>query len=230
MTASALTPRALRGLTTALIAYGVVGLTAAVIGLVVLFWASGRVDSLATRLTVTVESVADTIEDAGVALDDAASTAVSVAVTLERTPPIVRQTATTLGNLEGNLVSVADQLGNISILGQRPLGGVAVLVDDMAQDLEGLDVRLESVADELDQNKAALLGNAESLRALGQRLTDLSEQLRSTFLVDTLDDVRVLVTVLTLLLVVWTAIPAAGALGAGLWLRRELERTSAVSP
>ena len=217
--------RLARGLSTALIIYGAVGLAAAVIGLFALMWLSGRMDVLGERVATSVVTVADTLDDTAAAIEDSAATAVSAAATLERTPPIVRQTAATLGNLRENLLAVESQFAAISILGARPLANVATLVGDMAADLEGLDTRLGLVADDLDDNKAALLANAESLRALSVRLEDVADRLRSEVVGESLSDVRTVMTVLALLLVLWIAVPAGGALGFGLWLRREIRRT-----
>lgn len=216
--------RIARGLSTALIIYGAVGLIVAILGLVALGWLSGRVEVLGERVTTSVVTVADVLDDTAVALEDSAETALSAAVTLERTPPIIRQTATTLGNLQENLLLVQGQLSAINILGQNPLGEVANLIGDMASDLEGLDTRLALVADDVEANSDALLANSQSLRALGVRLGDVADRLRTEVVGESLDDIRTVMTVLALLFVLWMAIPAAGALGVGVWLRREIRR------
>jgi hypothetical protein len=216
---------ALGRLATGLVAYGLIGLAIALIGLFALLYAGQRIGGLADRTGEQVESLIATLDQTAVALDDAGSTALSFAVTLERTPPIVRQAATTVGNLTDNLQAVAAQLAGISILGNRPLEDVSVLFAQMAADLQGLDTRLDLVASELEGNRDALLGNADSLRALGAEVADVADGLREGFVEDSLADVQVLLTILFLLLVAWTAVPAAGALGVGLWLRRELARS-----
>ena len=81
----------------------------------------------------------------------------------------------------------------------------------MASDLEGLDTRLALIATDLDANKAALRTNAASLGALGQRLAGIATDLRSVEGGSDLGDVRTM------------ALPAAGALWLGWWLRRELD-------
>jgi hypothetical protein len=205
-----------------MIAYGLIGLAIAVIGLAALLWVGGRVGGLADRTSVQVESIIATLDKTATALDDAGTSAVSFAVTLERTPPIVRQAADTIGNLQGNLRAVEQQLASFSILGNQPLSEAARLFGQMATDLDGLDTRLDSLAIALDDNKASLLANAESLRALGVEIEGLADDLRTGIVEDSLADVQVIVTVLILVLVAWTAVPAAGALGVGWWLRREL--------
>jgi hypothetical protein len=180
------------------------------------------VTGLAERTSTQVETVIATLDRASTALTDAGDTAVSFAVTLERIPPAVNQAADTVGNLQGNLRSVEQQLGAISILGANPLGGVARVFGQMASDLEGLDARLAAIATSLDDNKQSLLANADSLRALGQQLGDVADDLRTGIVQDSLADVQLILTVLFVLLVAWTAVPAAGALWIGWWLRREL--------
>jgi hypothetical protein len=212
----------LHRLSNGLIGYGLVGLAIAIVGLAALLWVGGRVGGLADRTSAQVESIIATLDKTAAALDDAGTSAVSFAVTLERTPPIVRQAADTIGNLQVNLRAVEQQLASFSILGNQPLSEAARLFGQMATDLEGLDTRLDSLAAALDDNKASLLANAESLRALGVEIGGLADDLRTGIVEDSLADVQVIVTVLILVLVAWTAVPAAGALGVGWWLRREL--------
>lgn len=216
--------RVARGLSRALIAYGAVGIAVAIVGLVALLWAVGRAGDLADRTSERVDSVIATLDRTSEALADAGDTAVSFAVTLERTPPILRQAGDTLATLQENLRSVESQLAAISILGSQPLGGVAQLFGDMATDLEGLDTRLVGLAASLDENKAALLANAASLRALGEQIGAIADDLRTGIVEDGLGEVQGILTIFMLVLVAWTAVPAGAALGAGLWLRRELAR------
>jgi hypothetical protein len=226
-------PLGLRGglgrLSTGLIAYGAVGLAVAVLGLVALGWSAGRVSGLAdkvdaevTQLAVTLDRTADTLHDAG-------SSAISFAVTLERTPPSVRQSAQTIRNLRPNLRAVESQLASINILGTQPLAGPAQLFGQMATDMEGLDTRLDQIATDLETDRDALLGNAESLAELGDRTALLAERVRSGFIQDGLDDLRMVLVVMILVFVGWTAVPAAGALALGLWLRQALPDESSIS-
>ena len=212
----------LRRLSVGLIAYGGVGLVLAVAGLLVLASVGGRVTSAVDRTSTQVESLVATLEDSSRVLRDAGTSAVSFAVTLERTPPSVRQVAATMVNLQGNLRTVESQLGSIAILGARPLADVARLFGQMATDIDGLDTRLEGIAADLEDNKAKLLNNAASLRALGDRLDAIAADLGSGTIQDGLADLPGTLTVLALLIVAWMAIPAAGALALGWWLRRLL--------
>lgn len=214
----------LRRASTGLILYGVVALLVAALGLAALAWVGGRVGGLAERTEAQVEELARTLEASAQALDDAASTSISFAATLERTPPTIRQSAQTVANLRTNLQSVAGQLGAISILGSQPLGQVATLFSQMATDLDGLDTRLELIATDMEGNKTALLVNAESLRALGARLDGLAADLGGGIVEDSFDDVMAVLTVLALALVLITALPALGALSFGWWLRRTVGR------
>jgi len=212
----------LRRLSTGLLLYGAVGLGVAVIGLMALLYVGGRLGALNDRVEVQVESLIETLDRTATVLDDAGSSALSFAVTLERTPPTVRQAAQTVSTLQGTMRSIEGQLGAISILGQQPLGNVAGLFGQMATDLEGLDTRLELIADDLSTNRDRLLANAASLDALGEQVATVAERLRSGGIEESFADVTSVVTLLALLLSVWTAVPAVGALALGWWLRREL--------
>ncbi|MEX2184521.1 MAG: hypothetical protein WEC14_08735 [Chloroflexota bacterium] len=212
----------LRRLSLGLIGYGVVGLVLAMAGLLVLVSVGGRVTSAVDRTSAQVESLVATLEGSSRVLRDAGSSAISFAVTLERTPPSVRQVASTMGNLQGNLRTVESQLGSLSILGARPLADVARLFGQMATDIDGLDTRLEGIAADLEDNKAKLLTNATSLKALGDRLDAIAADLDRGTIQDGLADLPGTLTILALLIVAWMALPAAGALALGWWLRRLL--------
>jgi hypothetical protein len=126
-----------------------------------------------------------------------------------------------VGNLRENLILVEGQLSAINILGARPLANAANLFGQMAADLEGLDTRLEVIAADLDNNRAVLLDNATKLRSLGTELDGLADGLRGGVVEESLADIQLILAVLSVLLVVWTALPAAGALALGWWIRRE---------
>jgi hypothetical protein len=91
----------------------------------------------------------------------------------------------------------------------------------MATDLEGLDRRLEVIAADLDNNREALVDNSTQLQALGTKLEGLADGLRGGVVQESLADIQLILTVLSVLLVVWLAFPAAGALALGWWIRNE---------
>ena len=177
-------------LSTGLIAYGAIGLTIALIAAAALAWTGVRVGGLAGRTAEQVETIIATLDATSEALTDAASTATSFAVTLERTPPVVRQSAQTIGDLRTELRSVENQLAGLSLLGSRPLANVAGVFGRMAADVEGLDTRLGLIATDLEGNKAALLANSASLRAVGTRIGQAADDLRGGVIEDGLADVQ----------------------------------------
>ena len=212
----------LRRLSTGLLIYGGIGLALAILGLIAMLYVGNRVTSLADSTGERVETLVATVEDSATVLKDAGATALSFANTLERTPPTVRQAASTIQSVRNTLLTIQSQLGQFTILGSRPLGNVADQFGQIATQMEGLDTRLELIATDLEDNRDKLLANARSLTALGERLDTIAEDLASGFIQDTLDDVRILLLVTVFVLVLWTAVPAVGALLFGLWLRRTL--------
>ena len=212
----------LRRLATGLIAYGVIGLVLAVIAAIALVWAGGRLDAVGARVETKVADIAETLDRTATVLADASASADSFAVTLERTPPIVRQAAQIVADLETDLRTLSSQFASVQIVGRQPLAGVATVFDSMASNLDGLDARLGLIATDLESNKAALLANADSLAALGDQLGVIADDLQSGTVEDSLDDLKAVITVLSFVLLVWIVIPAAGALGLGWWLRREV--------
>jgi hypothetical protein len=221
-----LTMRAgLRRLSSGLIAYGVLGLVLALVGGLALAWVGGRVGGIADRTGEQVDAVVSTLDETALVLSSMGTSATSFSGTLERTPPAVRQTAQTVANLRANLVQVESQLSAINILGARPLANAANLFGQMATDLEGLDTRLETIATDLDTNRTALLDNSTKLQALGTELDGLADGLRGGVVEESFADLQLILAVLSLLVIVWTAFPAAGALALGWWLRRETRDT-----
>jgi hypothetical protein len=212
-----------RRFTTGLIAYGTAGLVAALLELAALAWVSGRVstvvetvDAEARQLTTVLDRTADALHDAG-------SSAVSFAVTLERTPSSVRQAAATIRDLRPNLREIEAQLAAINILGTQPLANPARLFGDMASDLEGLDIRLELIAADIGTDRDTLLANARSLTEAGDETALLSDRVRSGFIQGRLDDLRGVLLITILVFVAWTTVPSVGALLLGIWLHRRLD-------
>lgn len=212
----------LRRLSTGLLVYGGIGIALAIVGLLAMLYVGNRVTTLADSTGERIDTLVGTVEDTATVLKDAGSTALSFANTLERTPPTVRQAATTVENMRQTLLTIESQLGQFQVLGSRPLGNVADQFGQIASDLEGLDTRLELIATDLEDNRDKLLENSRSLTALGERLDTVADDLASGFIQDSLDDVRTLLIVLVFVLVLWTAVPAVGALIFGIWLRRNL--------
>lgn len=214
--------KGLRRLATGLIAYGAIGLALTLVAAIALLWAGGRLASLGDRIDQQLVAVVETLDRTSTALVDASTSATSFAVTLERTPPVVRQTAQVVADLRTDLRSVQDQMGQIVILGRQPLSGVSDAFGRMATNLEGLDTRLELIATDLESNRTALLANAASLGALGEQMGVIATDLEGGTVEDGLADLQASVTILALVLLVWMTIPAAGALWLGRWLRTEV--------
>jgi hypothetical protein len=212
----------LRLLASGLIAYGAIGVAIAVLGLLAMVWVSGRVGGLADRTGAQVTTIVETLDRTSTAVTQASASATSFAGTLDRTAPAVRQIALAIGDLRGNLRSIEDQLGRVQLLGSRPFGDVAGQFGQMATDLDGLDTQLALIAGDLEANRSALAANAESLAAIGTRLTRIAAVVRDGTVSEGIDDLKTVVTLLSLLMVVSVALPALGALWLGWWLRRVL--------
>lgn len=213
---------ALRRLGSGLMIYGAVGLVLALVGLLAMLYVGGRLGDMAERTSAQVETIIATLEDASTALIDAGATAGSFAGTLERTPPAIQGAADTIGNVQSQLEDVSSQLALFSILGANPLSSVADLFGGISSGLGNLDAELSQVAADLGDNRDRLLANAESLDALGVRLQLVADELRAGVIQESLADVQLIASLLAFILVIWTAVPAVGALLLGWWLRREL--------
>lgn len=210
-----------------LIAYGIIGLVVAAICLLALIWVNGRIGGLRTEVDTTVGNLATTMERTANALHDASTTAQSFTVTVEQSAQAVGSAADTITEVRTGLQSLEAQLRAVSILGNQPLAGTADSVARIQTSLEGLDTRLDAIATGLEVNRDALARNATSLGQLGDSVEAMATRLDSGVVEDSLGDIQQVIMVILLLFTAWSVVPAVGALVAGIWLRRELERSGA---
>jgi hypothetical protein len=213
----------LRRLSTGAIAYGVIGLVVAILGLVALAWVHGRVDTLAGRVGSTVDELATTVDRTAVVLHDASTTAQSFGVTLTSSADAVAATGGSLAEVSSDLHDLEAQLGSFSVLGATPLTSAANAVGRIAASLDGIEVRLTTIGQSLSGNTDALAANAASLGALGDSMQTLAARLRSGSIESSLDDLQTVLVVVFVVFAGWTAVPAVGALAFGMWLRRTLD-------
>ncbi len=221
-------PRSLRSgllrLAIGLIAYGLIGIALTVVAAIALGWAGGRLSAVGGHVDTQIASVVETLDRTSTAIADAGTSATSFSGTMERTPPVVRQTAQAIADVRADLRAAEGQFSQIDILGRRPLGGVAEAFGRMATNLDGLDTQLDVIATDLESNRAALVANATSLSALGERLGLVAEDLRGGVVEDGFADLQASATILAIILLIWMTVPAIGALWLGWWLRREVGR------
>jgi hypothetical protein len=96
------------------------------------------------------------------------------------------------------------------------------IAGNIAGQLDDLDTQLDGVATNLVANRTALAANATSLADLATETRDLADRLGEDTLTAAIDDARWLLVALLVVGSVGAIVPAAGALAAGLWLRRRL--------
>jgi hypothetical protein len=206
-----------------LIAYGVIALVVAGLGLALLLYANTRIDAAGDRVETSVAQLTTTLEATAQALHDASTTAATFNTTLDRTQTAVAAAADTIVGVRTSLQSLESVLRSVSILGTSPLGGAANAVGGIASSIEGLDSKLTAIADGLATSRDSLAANAGSLGALGDSIAATSDRLASGVVEDSLADVHVAIVLMLFVLTAWAAVPAIGALVLGVWLRRQLE-------
>lgn len=214
--------RGLRRFGTGLIAYGILGLAVAAIGLAALVWVNGRVSDLRTDVGVTFAQQSSAMRLAAHVLRDASTTAQSFAVTVDQSSRAVVSAADTISEVRSDLAALEAQLRSVSILGATPLSSSADAVGRIAASIEGLDIRLSLIADSLNGDRHALADNATSLGQLADVAEALAARLGAGVVEDSLGDLQRLISATLLVLAAWSMVPAVGALVLGAWLRREL--------
>jgi hypothetical protein len=209
-----------------LIAYGIIGLVVAAIGVGALVWVNGRVGSVRAEVETSVDQLSTTIERTAKALEDASTTAQGFTVTVDQSAVALTSAAATMTQVRTDLLGLESQLRAVNILGTSPLASAADAVGRTATSLDGLDTKLAGIADGLGSNRAALANNATSLGQLGSSTAAMATRLGSGSIEGSLGDVQSILAVTLALFAAWSLVPAVGALVLGVWLRRELERSS----
>ena len=111
----------LRRLSTGLIAYGIIGLLVAGLGLGALVWVNGRMQAVGDRVGTSVDELATTLERTAVALEDASATAESFTGTIDRTVEGVSSAADTIAGVRSNL----ETLETVLARGEHPRADAA---------------------------------------------------------------------------------------------------------
>ena len=221
--------RGLLRLANGLIAYGVIGLVVAAIGLASLSAASGRIGSLGERIVSEAVSLDAIIVLTADVLDDAATTARSFGPTVGRTSATVREAAGAVRDIEPRLRDLETQANSIEIFGNRPVAPLGQLFGQIANDISALDDQLDGVAVEMGRNEVALTANAASLGALADLVRAYKGRLQPAAIDAGIDDARRLLLITLALFIGWTAVPAVGSLVVGRWMRQLVEPARAVA-
>ena len=210
----------LRVLIRILVGYGIVGLVVAALGVAALVVGLGRVNGLADRLRDDVGGVSRAMERTATVLDDAATTARGFGTTIDSSTSALTTAAADLRAIVPQLRSIETQANAINILGSQPLAPIAGLFGQIATQLASLDAQLDGIATNLGTNRSALDANASSLAALATETRSLGDRLDGDALPGAVEDLRLLLIAMLGIGTLGAAVPALGALLAGLWLRR----------
>ncbi len=107
----------------------------------------------------------------------------------------------------------------VTILGAQPLGRLGTLFGEIADYLTDISGQVDGIATSLVGNRSALERNASSLAAVATEVRTLSATLAGDQLAAAIDSVRWLILALLVIAAIGAAVPAAGALATGWWLR-----------
>lgn len=220
----------LRRLGSGLIAYGLIGLVVATIGLGGLVWVNGRFTTIRSEVDATLVQRATTMRLAAQVLRDASTTAQSFTVTLDQSARAVSSAAGTITEVRADLDRLEAQLRSFNVLGATPLSDAADDIARIASSMVGLDTRVALIADSLNGDKAALAANARSLAQLADSSNDLAAGLDPDLIGSPLEDIQQVMSVTLVVLTLWLLAPAVGAVALGIWLRRTLAREARPRP
>jgi hypothetical protein len=215
--------RGSRRLANALIAYGIIGLLVAVIGIAALVGSSRQIGSLGERIVSEAVSLDTIIVSTADVLDDAATTAGTFGPTVEQTSVTVGHAASALRDIGPRLRDMENQANAIQIFGQRPVAPLGQLFGQIDTDISGLDDQLDGIATELGRTRTALTANAASLRTLANVVRAYKDRVKPEAIDAGIDEARRLLLFTLALFIGWTAVPAIGSLVVGRWMRRLVE-------
>jgi hypothetical protein len=208
----------------ALIAFGIVGLVVAALGIGATVWTNGRIGELRDEAHLTATRLANTMELAASVLVGGSSTARSFSGTADQAAQAVAAAVITTAEVRSDLSALEAQLRSVSFLGATPLSSSADAVGRIVTSMEGLDAEISLIGADLEGNADALAGNASSLRELADSTRALATRLGPSIGLDPFTDVQQVIALTLLMFSAWSIVPAAGSLALGLWLRRGLDR------
>ena len=218
---------ALRRLSQGLIAYGLVGLVLATVGLGAMVWVNGRISSLRAGADATVAQAATTMHITAIVLRSASATAQSFSGTADQSAQAVSSAGAAITEVRADLIALEVQLRSVSFLGATPLSSSADAVGRIAAGMGGLDAQIPEIAASLNGNRDALGGNATALNTLADSTEALAARLGPGLGQDSLGDVQPVIAITLLVFAVWSFVPALGALALGIWMRRSAARPRA---
>ena len=216
---------ALPWLSRGLIAYGLVGLIVAAVGLGATVWVNGRISTLRGDAEATVAQAANTVQLSAALLRGASTTVQSFSGTAEQVRQAISAVTVTITEVQSDLSSLEDQLRSVNIFGATPLSSSADAVERIAASMEGLDTQIPLVAEGLAGNRDALAANATTLSGLADSTAALATSLGPSDGPDSLGDAQQVIAMTLFMFSAWAFVPALGALALGLWLLKELART-----
>lgn len=181
---------------------------------IALLW--GHFNDVSNDVGIRVDALEETLEDTASSLDDTADAAAGFSRTLTRTGAGLDEASGVVERLSPLLV----QIGNVDVLGFRPLAQIAPLFEDVGGRLGRLAPRLTAITEELTVNQGQLERTSESVRELSTQLRELQAQLASGFLETRVDQGFGFLKIGVIALTIWLALPSAAALLIGIWLRR----------
>src|SRR5262245_46079408 len=213
-----------------LIGYGIVALVAAVLAAVLLIVAFNRVSTLSDQLSSQVGGVSSVLDKTATALDDAAASAASFSTTIDTGASAVTNVASDLRLVIPRLRDRGTPANDVSILGNQPLARLGGLFGQIGDILTDLTTQLDNVAKSLVGNRSSLDANARSLSALADEVRVLAGSFSSEQLGAAIESIRWLILALLVIAGIGAAVPAAGALATGWWLRGWLRAGDAPPP
>jgi hypothetical protein len=221
---TALPPAARRRLGLGLFAFGAVGVTLVLAGLVLVLATLSAVDDAATSFERQRAQLLAIIEPARASLADAATGATNASTSLAATGDVATRAARLTDELASSFDGLA-ALGSVDILGAKPFASSASQFAAAASDARALSADLTTTASSMQANVRDSTTVANDLRSLSVELDQLQSTLGAgpTDAGSALPGPSVAIEAARLVLIgllAWMAVPAIASLWLGWRLRR----------
>lgn len=171
---------------TVLLIYGIGGLVIAGIIAVAGLGAIDRLTTVGADLVDRTAAIEMALDDAVLTIDEAASTATSFAGSIDQATVGLSAIRSSLGSLSPALRTFEAQTSLITILGERPLAGLAAQAAILATDIDTMAASVDRITRQLPDDGAAIVRLGASLRTLAGDVRTVRGSVATT--IDALSD------------------------------------------
>jgi hypothetical protein len=214
-----------RRLGTGMLVFGIVGLViAAILGIGLIAGAFAARD-LDTRLEADRIRIADSLHQVSDSMTALAATTEHAGSTLQTSGQTIAEAKVVIESAASSAQSLSESL-NVSILGSQPFANASARLADLARTLTSFEGKADELAANLDQNATDATAMADKVRTMQTEVDQLATRIEDFDRISGIVNLVLGGIVLGGLLTAWVAVGAACLAWAGWRLRRAAPRVA----